>query len=182
MSQFAFLYQAPQATRVDYYSITNNIKLKGDSRLWQHAGQMFHIILTHFPLHRNEIGLGDMKVHTGSGFLITVHTNVALIFNISDCTGTLIIILQKQGQDCTIGNQDLQDFSKCYIFPLFVIILPLHSLIICMEIRVRKLFQMKFQVESMEIPFFEFRLSVCVVFVVLDVDYADCNKKTLTLT
>lgn len=55
MSQFAFLYKSLQAARADYYSLTNNIKWKGDSRLWQHAGQMFHIILTHFPLQRNEI-------------------------------------------------------------------------------------------------------------------------------
>lgn len=45
-----------------------------------------------------------------------------------------------------------------------------------MEIRVGQLFQRKFQVESMETPFFEFRLSVCVV-CVLDSDDADCNKK-----
>lgn len=40
-----------------------------------------------------------------------------------------------------------------------------------MEIRVGL-----FQVESMETPFFEFRLSMCVV-CVLDSDDADCNKK-----
>lgn len=45
-----------------------------------------------------------------------------------------------------------------------------------MEIKVGKLFQMTFQVKSMETAFFEFRLSVCVV-CELDSDDADCNKK-----